>query len=157
MNSPSALAAQPMIELDDTDQAMSALKRALSLAEPEGYVRTFVDKGQPMANLLRRLRRVLAFYGAEPVFLFCSATIGNPAELAGQLLKSQYVDACRRDVRAKPVYGEAEQREEDLALQLRDLEEILGSLQRLSAFVRHVSRSVPRFRRPLRSSRAPLR
>ncbi len=42
--------------------------------------------GSHMANLLRRLRRVLAFYGAEPVFMFCSATIGNPAELAGQLL-----------------------------------------------------------------------
>jgi LuxR family maltose regulon positive regulatory protein len=37
---------------DDTDQAMSALKRALSLAEPEGYVRTFVDEGEPMARLL---------------------------------------------------------------------------------------------------------
>ena len=74
-----------------------------------------------------------------------------------ELLKSQYVDACRRDVRTEPVDGQAEQREEDLALQLRDLEQILGSLERLSAFVRHVSRSVPRFRRPLRSSRAPLR
>jgi LuxR family maltose regulon positive regulatory protein len=36
----------------DMDQAMSALGRALSLAEPEGYVRTFVDEGIPMARLL---------------------------------------------------------------------------------------------------------
>jgi LuxR family maltose regulon positive regulatory protein len=36
----------------DIEQAMSALKRALSLAEPEGYVRTFVDEGEPMARLL---------------------------------------------------------------------------------------------------------
>jgi LuxR family maltose regulon positive regulatory protein len=35
-------------------QAFSALKKALSLAEPEGYVRTFVDEGIPMAALLRR-------------------------------------------------------------------------------------------------------
>ncbi len=36
------------------DEALSALKRALSLAEPEGYVRTFLDEGEPMARLLRR-------------------------------------------------------------------------------------------------------
>jgi LuxR family maltose regulon positive regulatory protein len=34
------------------EQALSALERALSLAEPGGYVRTFVDKGSPMAQLL---------------------------------------------------------------------------------------------------------
>jgi LuxR family maltose regulon positive regulatory protein len=38
----------------DGDQALSALERALSLAEPGGYVRTFVDEGEPMARLLRR-------------------------------------------------------------------------------------------------------
>jgi LuxR family maltose regulon positive regulatory protein len=35
-------------------QALAALEQALSLAEPEGYVRTFVDEGEPMARLLRR-------------------------------------------------------------------------------------------------------
>jgi len=35
-------------------QAMSALERALSLAEPGGYIRTFVDLGPPMAALLRQ-------------------------------------------------------------------------------------------------------
>ena len=30
-----------------------ALERALALAEPEGYVRTFVDEGSPMTVLLR--------------------------------------------------------------------------------------------------------
>ena len=38
----------------DADQALSALKHALSLAEPEGHVRTFVDEGEPMGRLLRR-------------------------------------------------------------------------------------------------------
>jgi LuxR family maltose regulon positive regulatory protein len=32
--------------------AMESLKRALSLAEPEGYARVFLDEGQPMAQLL---------------------------------------------------------------------------------------------------------
>jgi LuxR family maltose regulon positive regulatory protein len=38
----------------DLDQALSALGRAFILAEPEGYVRTFVDEGEPMAALLRQ-------------------------------------------------------------------------------------------------------
>jgi LuxR family maltose regulon positive regulatory protein len=36
-------------------QAISTLARSLSLAEPEGYVRTFVDEGPPMAKLLSRV------------------------------------------------------------------------------------------------------
>ncbi len=34
------------------NQALIALERALSLAEPEGYIRLFVDEGPPMARLL---------------------------------------------------------------------------------------------------------
>jgi LuxR family maltose regulon positive regulatory protein len=36
------------------DDGLAFLAHALALAEPEGYVRTFVDKGQPMADLLRQ-------------------------------------------------------------------------------------------------------
>jgi LuxR family maltose regulon positive regulatory protein len=36
------------------DEALIALERALSLAEPEGYERTFVDEGASMAQLLRK-------------------------------------------------------------------------------------------------------
>lgn len=42
--------------------------------------------GSHMANVLRRLLRVCKFYRTEPVFIFCSATIANPAELASRLL-----------------------------------------------------------------------
>ncbi len=35
--------------------ALVALERALTLAEPEGYVRVFVDEGKPMAELLIRM------------------------------------------------------------------------------------------------------
>ena len=36
----------------DTPLALVSLERALTLAEPEGYVRVFVGEGQPMAELL---------------------------------------------------------------------------------------------------------
>jgi LuxR family maltose regulon positive regulatory protein len=42
----------------DEARAMAAVGRALSLAEPEGYVRTFVDEGEPMSTLLDKLLRV---------------------------------------------------------------------------------------------------
>jgi len=38
----------------EEEQALAALKRALLLAEPEGYVRTFVDEGPPLDVLLRK-------------------------------------------------------------------------------------------------------
>ncbi|GAC1535142.1 MAG: DEAD/DEAH box helicase [Acidimicrobiales bacterium] len=38
--------------------------------------------GTHVAHLVRRLRRICAAYGADPVFVCCSATIGHPAELA---------------------------------------------------------------------------
>jgi DEAD/DEAH box helicase domain-containing protein len=42
--------------------------------------------GSHVGNVLRRLRRAAAIYGAEPQFLFASATIANPGELAHSLL-----------------------------------------------------------------------
>src|SRR5205823_2561120 len=41
--------------------------------------------GTHVAQLLRRLRRVCAHYGSDPTFVFCSATIGRPGELATRL------------------------------------------------------------------------
>jgi LuxR family maltose regulon positive regulatory protein len=40
--------------LGQTGKALTALERSLSLAEPEGYVRAFVDEGPPMARLLTK-------------------------------------------------------------------------------------------------------
>ena len=41
--------------------------------------------GSHVANVLRRLLRLCAHYGSHPVIVCCSATIGNPAELAQTL------------------------------------------------------------------------
>jgi LuxR family maltose regulon positive regulatory protein len=41
----------------DTPGALEALERALTLGEPEGYVRTFAGEGAPMASLLMAIAR----------------------------------------------------------------------------------------------------
>jgi LuxR family maltose regulon positive regulatory protein len=38
-----------------SEQAFARLEQAMGLAEPEGYVRVFIDEGVPMARLLRRM------------------------------------------------------------------------------------------------------
>jgi DEAD/DEAH box helicase domain-containing protein len=50
--------------------------------------------GSHVGNVLRRLRRLAKVYGAEPQFLFASATIANPGELAESLagIETKVVD-----------------------------------------------------------------
>ncbi len=43
--------------------------------------------GSHLCNVLRRLRRIAKFYGCEPQFICCSATIANPGELASRLIE----------------------------------------------------------------------
>lgn len=42
--------------------------------------------GSHMARVFRRLNRICAHYGASPTYVFCTATLGNPQELAGTLM-----------------------------------------------------------------------
>jgi LuxR family maltose regulon positive regulatory protein len=49
--------------LQQETQALSALSEAIHLAEPEGYIRSFVDEGAPMADLLHQLRKHNAKHG----------------------------------------------------------------------------------------------
>lgn len=43
--------------------------------------------GSHLANLIRRLKRVMEFYGARPQFIMTSATIANPTEFAERLIE----------------------------------------------------------------------
>src|SRR5437764_5730197 len=45
--------------------------------------------GSQVANVIRRLKRICAFYGSNPTFICASATIRNPRELATRLLEEQ--------------------------------------------------------------------
>lgn len=68
--------------------ALSDLARALALAEPEGYVRVFVDEGTPMARLLR----LASARGIAPTYA---------ARLAA-LLSEEGRDAGRAGVSPRP-------------------------------------------------------
>ena len=43
--------------------------------------------GSHMTSVIRRLKRIVGFHGASPIFICCSATIGNPHELARRILE----------------------------------------------------------------------
>ena len=44
--------------------------------------------GSHVANVIRRLKRICAFYGVRPQFILCSATIGNPQQHAEALIEA---------------------------------------------------------------------
>ena len=66
----------------DVPAALLPLERALTLAEPEGYVRMFLDEGSPMAGLLREVLRrgILPDYTGKLLTGFESEQPTNVAE-----------------------------------------------------------------------------
>jgi LuxR family maltose regulon positive regulatory protein len=69
----------------DTQQALAVLDRALALAQPEGYVRTFLDEGDPMAKLLYQAKAhgIRAGYATELLWAMGDAfgSVLPPAKL----------------------------------------------------------------------------
>jgi LuxR family maltose regulon positive regulatory protein len=72
----------------DVDQALAVLRKAFSLAQPEGYIRTFLDEGEPMAKLLFQAKSHLAGTGfaAELLSAFGSGS-GTDIPLASHLIE----------------------------------------------------------------------
>ena len=52
--------------------------------------------GSQVANVIRRLKRICAFYGSSPTFICASATIGNPLQLATSLLEERDIELVER-------------------------------------------------------------
>ena len=52
------LQAEALHAYGEVNQAIERLSRTLSLAEPEGYIRLFVDEDVPMAHLLMQMRNL---------------------------------------------------------------------------------------------------
>jgi DEAD/DEAH box helicase domain-containing protein len=65
--------------------------------------------GSHVANVLRRLKRVAAFYGAYPQFICTSATIGNPLQLSEGLIEGPAVlvddDGAAKGVKHFVIYN----------------------------------------------------
>jgi LuxR family maltose regulon positive regulatory protein len=75
-------------------QAMASLAQALSLAEPGGYVRVFVDEGKPMVRLLRQ-----------------AASRGIAPGYVSKLLAASDVSERKTDPRTQPLIDPLSQRE----------------------------------------------
>src|SRR6266852_3150955 len=52
--------------------------------------------GSQVANVIRRLKRICAFYGSSPTFICASATIANPLDLAKKLLEEENIELTQR-------------------------------------------------------------
>ena len=53
--------------------------------------------GSQVANVIRRLKRICAFYGSSPTFICTSATIANPLQLAQKLLEEENIELVERN------------------------------------------------------------
>jgi LuxR family transcriptional regulator, maltose regulon positive regulatory protein len=62
--------------IKDAERALEALDRAVSLAQPEGHIRVFLDEGEPMTRLLCHLqsRQVGSGYPAELLSMIGAAS-----------------------------------------------------------------------------------
>jgi ATP/maltotriose-dependent transcriptional regulator MalT len=90
------VAAQVFAAQGETDRAMGALERALALAEPEGYVRTFIDEGAAIRDLLRAGAK--RFSNRSPTYLraLLAALEHGPGEM-GRSARRAASDAAAGD------------------------------------------------------------
>ncbi len=71
----------------NTSSAITALERALTIAEPEGYVRLFVDEGEPLRVLIADFRHLHLAADAVQVLLIEKRKRGESQKLIGYVNK----------------------------------------------------------------------
>jgi LuxR family maltose regulon positive regulatory protein len=78
----------------DTTQAMSRLERALAIAEPGGFIRTFADEGPPMARVLYEAlsREIAPDYVRRLLAAFPSAEPEQPEPTRSQVSEAELID-----------------------------------------------------------------
>ncbi len=76
-------------KLNEEPQALAALSETVRLSEPEGYIRSFVDEGAPMADLLSRLRQEQRKTGPTPYLDMLLATFAQERKRHGRSSKSR--------------------------------------------------------------------
>lgn len=83
----------------ETAQALSALGRAISLAQAEGYVRLFLDEGEPIARLLHQARARGIGGGFVPELLSAMdsalGTVPSPAQRLIEPLSNRELEVFR--------------------------------------------------------------
>ncbi len=76
-------------------EALPVLQRALTLAEPEGYIRLFVDEGEPIVELLRQA----SARGIEPSYVATLlSAAGSPTQNAPSLADSLLEPLTEREL-----------------------------------------------------------
>jgi LuxR family maltose regulon positive regulatory protein len=73
--------------LQEEPQSLGVLSEAVRLAEPEGYIRSFVDEGPPMAALLSKLRDEQCKQGPNPYLDRLLAAFPKPYKAQKRLPK----------------------------------------------------------------------
>jgi LuxR family maltose regulon positive regulatory protein len=79
----------------DTSGALAALERALSLAEPERYVRVFLGAGPPMASLLRAVAKKRPSSGYVRRLLAAGQPAADPGRRLVDPLSERELDVLR--------------------------------------------------------------
>lgn len=83
-----------LLAQSNMEQAMSTLAKVLSIAEPEGYIRIFLDKGEPLMKLLRSaMARGIAPTYIHKLLIAEAADASAPG--TGWLLSEREVDILR--------------------------------------------------------------
>jgi LuxR family maltose regulon positive regulatory protein len=102
--------------LNKLNWALTILERALSLAEPSGYIRNFLDRGPAMAILLRQARKqgIMPDYTSKLLAAF-QAEVQTSRDTTGH---RQLIPPLNSDASAIPVLEPLTERELDVLKQM---------------------------------------